>query len=108
MANTYTWDIVELQSYPTVGDKTNVVVAIHWILTGTDGTNTASFRGVQGISFNSDGDFTPYENLTKDQVIAWVHNSLDEDGIAKAQADIDSQLKYMANRPVSNAVPWSE
>jgi len=106
MANTYTWDIVELQTYPSHEGQTNVVVAVHWVLTGTDDVNTASFRGIQGISFNPNGTFTAYENLTKNQVLSWVNDSLGEDGISQAQADIDSQLRYMANRPVSNPIPW--
>jgi hypothetical protein len=107
MANTYTWDITQLQCYPFYGGQTNVVVAIHWILTGTDGVNTVTRQGVAGVAFNSDGEFTAYENLTKDEIIAWMQSSLGEEGVQEAKNGVNSDLAQLASRPVFTAVPWS-
>jgi hypothetical protein len=106
MANTYTWDIAQLQCYPSYGGQTNVVVAIHWILIGTDGVNTASRQVVAGVAFNPNGEFTPYENLTKDELIAWVQSSLGADGIQDATDGIDNDLAQFARQPVFNPLPW--
>jgi hypothetical protein len=106
MANTYTWDIAQLQSYPSYSGQTNVVVAIHWVLTGTDGVNTATRQGAAGVAFNPDGEFSPYENLTKDEMIAWVQASLGTDGVQEAMDGVDSDLAQLASQPVFNPLPW--
>jgi len=106
MANTYTWDISQLQSYPSYGGQNNVVVAIHWVLTGTDGVNIATRQGAAGVPFNSDGEFTSYENLTKDEMIAWAQASLGEEGVQEAISGIDSDLVQLASQPVFNPLPW--
>jgi len=107
MANTYTWDISQLQSYPSYSGQTNVVVAIHWILTGTDGVNTATRQGAAGVEYISTSQFKPYESLTKDEIIAWAQASLGEEGVQEAIDGIDSDLKQLASQPVFTNMPWS-
>ena len=107
MANTYTWDITQLQSYPSHDGKTNVIVAIHWILNGTDGVNSASRQGAAGIQYVPTSEFTPYENLTKDEMIAWAQTSLGTEGVQEITDGIDSDLVQLASQPVFTNVPWS-
>jgi len=107
VSNTYTWDIAQLQCYPSHGEKANVVVAIHWVLTGTDGVNSASRQGASGVSFDSDAQFTPYENLTKDELISWVETSLGEEGVQEIKDGVDSDLAQLASQPTFISLPWS-
>jgi hypothetical protein len=106
MANTYTWDIAQLQSYPFYKGQYNVVVAIHWILIGTDNINTVSQQGVIGLSLNPDIEFTPYQDLTKNKIISWVQESLGSDGVQEAINGIDNDLAQLASQPVFNPLPW--
>ena len=107
MANTYTWDITQLQSYPLHDGKTNVIVAIYWILNGTDGVNSASRQGAAGIQYVPTSEFTPYENLTKDEMIAWAQTSLGTECVQEITDGIDSDLAQLASQPVFTNVPWS-
>lgn len=74
MAITYTWDITNLRKAPQLAEMTNVVVHVRWNKTGTDehGT-TGQFNGATPLSAPSN-DFTPYEQLTKEQVLEWIQN----------------------------------
>jgi hypothetical protein len=96
-----------MQSYPSHDGKTNVIVAIHWILNGTDGVNSASRQGAAGIQYVPTSEFTPYESLTKDEIIAWVQASLGEEGVQEALDGVDNDLKQPASQPVFTNVPWS-
>jgi len=108
MANTYTWDIVRMQTYPMRDGKANIVAVIYWILSGTDGVFEVERRGAAGIEYVPSSEFTPYESLTKDEMIAWVQSSLGEEGVQEAMSGIDSDLKQFASQPVFTNVPWSE
>jgi hypothetical protein len=107
MGNTYIWDITGIQAYPFYEGKSDVVVAIHWILTGTDGIFKVERRGAVGIEYVPTSEFKPYESLTKDEIIAWVQASLGEEGVQEALDGVDNDLKQLASQPVFTNVPWS-
>jgi len=72
MAITYTWDITNIRKAPTLEGRSNVVVHVRWTKTGTDENGTTGqFQGATPLVASSD-DFTPYEELTKQQVLGWV------------------------------------
>jgi len=105
---TITWSISALNCYPQVGDKTDVVLVCHWTCSGTDGTytssvyNTCSFAPPTGPS----DEYTPYEDLTEDQVLGWVWS----DGVDKdvTEAAVQSMLDNQINPPVvSPPLPWA-
>lgn len=74
MAITYTWDITNIRKAPTLEGMNNVVVHVRWTKTGTDENGTTGqFQGATPLVAPS-GDFTPYEELTKEQVLGWVQN----------------------------------
>ena len=72
MAITYTWDITNIRKAPQLEGKDNVVVHVRWTKTGTDENGTTGvFQGATPLAAPT-GDFTPYEELTKEQVLGWV------------------------------------
>ena len=97
MANTYSWQINALDTYPTQDSLTDVVYNIHWGLTATsdqtdaDGnTYTATSIGTQTVTGPDTENYTAFENLTQDIVEAWLEASdLDIDGI---KASLDRQI----------------
>jgi len=126
--NTYTWKINQLECTPAVGDKTNVVAAVHWTCEGTDGTVTGHHNGVTGFMYKEGGSFTPFADLTKDQVMTWVfdalnkiasdaYESLDEEtkqhqpfvnGVDQVQGFVDSHIRHLATpTKVSVDAPWA-
>ena len=80
------------------------VVNLLWKVTGVDGSNTASIDGNSQFTVQ-EGTFTPYDQLTESQVIAWIP----PEQIASAQSCVQGQLDSMANPPVSpqsQPLPW--
>lgn len=106
MANTYTWTINSMVSYPQSDGMTDVVVTINWTCTGTDGTYNGALAGVTNVALDPNAAYVPYADLTEAQVIGWVENTLGVDGIASVQAVIDNQITTAANVPTILPNPW--
>ena len=108
--NTWTWTIQSMHQWPS-GTNAGYVVNINWLLTGTDGTQTASIEGNTQYSVtDATPDFTPYAQLTQDTVIGWVQASLGETGISNTQANVQGQINSLENPPVSpttEPLPWA-
>jgi len=112
MANTYSWAINALDTYPSQESLTDVVYNIHWGLTATSdqtdaGGNayTADFIGTQTVSAPVADDFTAFEDLTKEIVEAWLEASdLDIDSM---KAGLDAQIEEkITPTSVSRQAPW--
>jgi predicted nucleotide-binding protein (sugar kinase/HSP70/actin superfamily) len=112
MANTYSWVINALDTYPTKESLSDVVYNIHWTLVATsDQSNekgdyyTASYTGEQIISAPSSEDFISFSDLTQDIIEAWLEASnLD---ISKIKIDLDKEIADKINpASVKRWVPW--
>jgi hypothetical protein len=107
MATTYTWTIDQMYTLDT--PEPGFVVNVLWMLTGVDGQYTASIGGNSQFTVQ-EGTFTPYDELTQEQVIGWVQNSLGADGIANFEANVQGQINSMITPPVSpqnTPLPWA-
>lgn len=98
MAVEYTLKIQQIDCIPELDGKADVVSRVHWAYTAKDGDRTASCGGAVNIPLE-DGDFTPYSNLTEQQVIQWVLDSLPLDRIQQSLFD---QIQVQ-----SKPLPWS-
>lgn len=108
MSTTYTWTIDQMFTVDTP-DPGFVVNAL-WTLTGVDGQYTASIGG-NSLFTMQEGTFTPYDQLTQEQVIGWVQAQLGEQGIANMEACVQGQIDSMINPPVSpqnTPLPWGQ
>lgn len=102
---TYNWIIESMQTKPQEGSNTDVVVTAFWRCNGT-------FADTNGTAYGScsfpppDGEFTPYAQLTQDQVLGWCYeNGVDKDQI---EANLAKQLDSLINPPaVVQPLPWS-
>jgi hypothetical protein len=106
MAITYTWSVVAMDEYPEQDGEQDVVFNVHWTLSGTDGTYSGSAYGSQGVSVDSTGTFTPYEDLTQEQVLGWIWDSgVDKDA---QEANVAAQIENQVNPTVvSLPLPWA-
>jgi hypothetical protein len=97
MANTYSWQINALDTYPSQEDLTDVVYNIHWGLTATsDQTDAdgnayiANSIGTQTVAAPDADDYTAFEDLTQEIVEAWLEASdLDVEAIKEG---LDTQI----------------
>ena len=102
---TITWNISQLDCLPQSAEGADYVVTAHWSCNGVDGNysgsvySTCSFAVVQGA-------FTPYADLTQDQVLGWCWaNGVDKDA---TEAAVAQQIQNQINPPiVSPPLPWA-
>jgi hypothetical protein len=104
----YTWGIEQMQEVPQQGPLTDVVINISWrryATTVVDGKEyIGGTFGFFVCSQPSSEDFTPYEDLTREQVIGWLEAGLDLESIDKT---LIAQLNDQINPPVIILpLPW--
>lgn len=99
-------DIVErMDCYPEQAGETDVVCTVYWRMNATDGEYSATAYGSCGITFVEGEPFTPYADLTFDQVWGWVSAIVNMD---EMKANLDKQIEAQINPPiVSPPLPWA-
>jgi hypothetical protein len=97
MANTYTNLIERMDCYPTFETKSDVVCTVYWRMNATNGEYSATAYGSCGITWKEGDPFTPYEELTKDQVWGWVSAVVNMDDM---KASLDTQIEAQINPPI--------
>ena len=103
---TITWTITAMNCYPQEGGNTDVVFNVHWTCSGTDGTYSASVYSTCAVPAPTGSAFTPYANLTQEQVLGWIW----ADGVDKAvtEAAVQQQIDSQINPPVvTPPLPWT-
>ena len=101
---TINWIIERLLVRPTEGTLTDVVITADWRCNGTDETYSGTCYG--SCSFQPpSGEFTPYEDLTQEQVLNWCYaNGVDQKAI---EANVSLQIENQINPPVVTLpLPW--
>jgi len=108
MANSYAWAVNSMTAYPEYEGQTDIVFQVAWVCSATDGVyNTATYGSVE-LTLDPTAKFTPYADLTIDQVLGWVFDAIGEKGKAAAEASCDEQLVAMAApATVTPPLPWN-
>ena len=102
---TILWLIERLLVKPTEGSNTDVVITADWRCNGTDETYSGTCYGSCSFAPPS-GSFTPYEDLTQEQVLDWCYaNGVDKTAI---EANVTLQIENQINPPVvALPLPWA-
>jgi hypothetical protein len=108
MATTYCWVIAQLECYPQHEGQTDVVMTIHWRRQATDGLHIADVYGTQGVTLDPAAPFTPFADITKNQVESWLEDAMGVERVAELDANLDKQIDALINPPViCPSLPWS-
>jgi len=101
---TINWIIERLLVKPTEGDKTDVVITADWRCNGTQDQYSGTCYGSTSFAPPS-GDFTPYPDLTEQQVLGWCYaNGVDQSAI---EANVTLQIENQINPPIiAPPLPW--
>jgi hypothetical protein len=101
---TILWIIERLLVKPTEGSLTDVVITADWRCNGTDDTYSGTCYGSSSFAPPT-GSFTPYPDLTQDQVLGWCYaNGVDQTAI---EANVTQQINDQINPPViAPPLPW--
>ena len=102
-----TWQIEWMKTFTqTINGFSEVVLTAGWRVIGVDGTFTSSINNTATFPEPTvGGTFTPYADLTQDQVLGWVwQNGVDK---TAAEESIAAQIELQKNPPIIQpALPW--
>jgi len=109
---TLSWIIERLLVRKVEGTYSDVVITADWRCNGTETTGTGDdAKTYSGTCYGSSsfapptGSFTPYPDLTQDQVLGWCFaNGVDQSAI---EANVSAQIADQINPPViAPPLPW--
>jgi hypothetical protein len=102
---TLSWIIERLLVKPTEGSNPNVVITADWRCNGTQDQYSGTCYGSCSFAPPS-GSFTPYPDLTQDQVLNWCFsNGVDKTSI---EANVTQQINDQINPPIiAPPLPWA-
>jgi len=95
MAITYSYAVTNMTAYPTSAGQENVVFQIYWFLSGTDSTSGLSGGPVPSntyVTYVAGEPFTPYNQLTQDQIIGWIMQDTPAGQMTALQNQVDIQI----------------
>lgn len=118
MATIYQWSIVSMPSCKQIDGQTDVVFQVNWQCVAWDTTEiivqdvptmqynfSAVANGSVPVNYSAGTPFTPYNQLTQEQVWGWINPSIDRPEVeANLQAMLDAQKTPEVATP---HLPWS-
>ena len=103
MATTFTTTINSMYTIDT--PEPGFVCNVLWTVTGVDGTYTAEIGGNSQFTVQEGPTFTPYDQLTQAQVLAWIPAEQITSAQQCVQGQIDSQITPPVS-PQNTPLPW--
>lgn len=104
MANTYIWDIANLERETEDG----FVYQAHYTVTAKSEDEVYSSGAYGSIGFQRPENLIPFSDLTKDLVVSWVQEALGGDEkVAAICAALDSQIEEQRHPTKAAGVPWA-
>lgn len=102
---TFTWTITQMDCHPQLEGNANVVFIVHWTCFGADGAYNASIYSTCNVPASTNA-FTPYTDLTQDQVLGWIWaNGVDKTSVeTTVEQQIQSQIDPIIIRL---DLPWA-
>jgi hypothetical protein len=99
---TYKWNFPAFDCIVNEDGMQDVVTTVHWRYAGTneDGV-TSEIYGAQAVGTPTPDAFTPYPELSEEQVIGWMESVMD---IEEMKTNIANQIDLIAN-PVTVTLP---
>ena len=106
MSATFTWSVTAMDCYAVEQGNADVVFNVHWTCAGEQDTYSGSVYSTCGVPAPTGEQFTPYDQLTQDQVLGWIWaNGVDKDS---AEAAVQQQIDNQINPPViTPPLPWA-
>lgn len=98
----YTWEFPQFVVNPSTDGLTNVVTAINWVCTGTNGLVTSSSSGTVQLGTPNPAKFVPYADITQEMAFQWVSQSISVTGV---EAAIAAQIKQISTPQVQPQNP---
>jgi hypothetical protein len=98
----FSWTFPQFIVNPSTDGLTNVVTAINWICTGTDGSFTSSMSGTVKLGTPNPAEFIPYADITQEMAYAWVSQGISMPGV---ENQISLQVTQLSQSVVQTQSP---
>jgi len=95
----FTWSFPQFIVNPYYDGLTNVVTAINWVCTGTNGLVTSSSSGTVQLGSPNPAEFVPYADITQEMAFQWVSQSISITGVEAAIAAQINQISTPQVQP---------
>lgn len=103
VANTYHWDIANLERETEDG----FVFLAHYTVSAKSEDEVYASSAYGSIGFQRPENLIPFADLTKDLVVSWVQEALGGDEkVAEIQAALDAQIEEQRRPTKAAGVPW--
>lgn len=96
-----------------IDNNINAVIRVLYCTSGSDGVNTAEHCEVIHFGAPNSENFIPFDQLTEDQVIAWVQQILPEERKNRSKQAVVAMLQHkresqnnMPEPPSIKDAPW--
>lgn len=110
---TFNWQIVSMPAYSQIDGQSDVVFQVNWLcdaVSDPDSQTGLSFMaktaGSVSVTYTAGSPFTPYNQLTQEQVWGWINPSIDRPEI---EANLAAMIDAQTNPPVvTPPLPWAQ
>lgn len=106
MTIVYTKEIGSLPAYREIDGNSDVVFAVNWTLVGAEGVFSASSTLCTEVPYVAGSPFTPYADLTQEQVLGWINQYTDPLSISSAETSISYAIAQQQTVTIP-PLPWS-
>ena len=101
----FNWIIVSMPAYSQIDGETDVVFQVSWQCQAVSDNGAANSFGSVPVTYTTGSPFTPYDQLTQEQVWGWINPSIDRPAV---EADLQASIDVQKNPPVvTPPLPWS-
>lgn len=99
------WIVEWMQTTPTSANPSEAVLQVGWRCNGQDGDYSGSVYSTCTLPAADPASFTPYADLTQDQVLGWIWaNGVNQ---AATEAAVAQQIEMQKNPPtIQPKLPW--
>ena len=100
------WQISAMDCKVSEDNLSDVVITAHWRCSATEDGYSASVYSTCSLPAPDPANFTPYADLTKEEVLNWIWaNGVDK---AATEAAVQQQIELQKNPVVvSPPLPWA-
>lgn len=106
MSATFTWSVTSMSCYPQAEGEIDVVFNVGWQCAAVQGDYQITFALATNVTYTAGSPYTPYADLTEQQVLGWVFAA----GInqTEIEATLQAQIDAQVNPPfVTPPLPWA-
>ena len=98
----FSWSFPQFIVNPDSMGLRNVVTAINWVCTGTDGIVSSTSSGTANLGQPNPAEFVPYADITQEMAYQWVSGCISMPGV---EAEIAKQIAVLSQPVVQPQNP---